>query len=407
MKLLVTDSTHHSREWQVTTSASMGRWADNTIQLEDAGVGWRHALLERRWDGDWVRDLGSTNGTFVNGARIGGEYRLQTGDVISLGGRVTIQVLEALPLTSSAISSSAPMFYPLAPVGGKRNPRISLPYWVVAGLGVLLVLLMSGVAIRQFLKPKRPSFAHEAALAQGTLLRPTAPSAKTGETPNPSLTSSPVPIDKIPVLVRNLASQLTGKPLTYYQFDPLMLAEIRKLAEDYRLNVTIQAQEAKPDIVRAFSDARGLKPLFGFVLAMSESRFQASQSVTAVGYWRVPMPIAQMYAPGESWTSLNQLEPSANLAAEHLRDVRSVFPDDADFMYLIACFGMPRHQAGDLHSALQLVSDDERRDFWKMVTARKVSPEGAARVVRFFAAGIVGENPSVFRLPAAKAFSEL
>jgi pSer/pThr/pTyr-binding forkhead associated (FHA) protein len=32
-----------------------------------------------------VHDLGSTNGTFVNGERIDGPYRLASGDVVSVG----------------------------------------------------------------------------------------------------------------------------------------------------------------------------------------------------------------------------------------------------------------------------------------------------------------------------------
>ena len=45
----------------------------------------RHARIEVRGDGAWVQDLESTNGTFVNGARVAGARRLEAGDVLRVG----------------------------------------------------------------------------------------------------------------------------------------------------------------------------------------------------------------------------------------------------------------------------------------------------------------------------------
>ena len=45
----------------------------------------RHAVLEPRPDGLWVEDIGSTNGTFVNGARVTTARLLAPGDVIRIG----------------------------------------------------------------------------------------------------------------------------------------------------------------------------------------------------------------------------------------------------------------------------------------------------------------------------------
>ncbi len=44
----------------------------------------QHARLDPRSDGVWVEDLGSTNGTFVNGNRVTAQ-RLQAGDVVRVG----------------------------------------------------------------------------------------------------------------------------------------------------------------------------------------------------------------------------------------------------------------------------------------------------------------------------------
>jgi pSer/pThr/pTyr-binding forkhead associated (FHA) protein len=71
---------------ELTDSARVGRGAENMIRLDaDTTVSSRHATLSRRPDGLWVEDAGSTNGTFVNGARVTSARLLQPGDVIRIG----------------------------------------------------------------------------------------------------------------------------------------------------------------------------------------------------------------------------------------------------------------------------------------------------------------------------------
>src|SRR5215472_16599906 len=64
---------------------SLGRHPNNTIQLLDKIVSKEHCILEQR-DGHFIlRDLGSLNGTYVNGERVRGEMVLKHGDEIALG----------------------------------------------------------------------------------------------------------------------------------------------------------------------------------------------------------------------------------------------------------------------------------------------------------------------------------
>ncbi len=64
---------------------SLGRHPNNTIQLLDKIVSKEHCILEQR-DGYFVlRDLGSLNGTYVNGERVRGETALKHGDESALG----------------------------------------------------------------------------------------------------------------------------------------------------------------------------------------------------------------------------------------------------------------------------------------------------------------------------------
>jgi adenylate cyclase len=64
---------------------SLGRHPNNSIQLLDKIVSKEHCILEQR-DGQFIlRDLGSLNGTYINGERVRGEQLLKHGDEIALG----------------------------------------------------------------------------------------------------------------------------------------------------------------------------------------------------------------------------------------------------------------------------------------------------------------------------------
>ena len=65
---------------------TIGRADDNVIVLagDDYASG-RHARVESALDGTWVVDLGSTNGTYVNGERLEGRRRLHEGDLVQVG----------------------------------------------------------------------------------------------------------------------------------------------------------------------------------------------------------------------------------------------------------------------------------------------------------------------------------
>src|SRR5580700_5276988 len=64
---------------------SLGRHPNNSIQLLDKIVSKEHCILEQREGIFVLRDLGSLNGTYVNGERVRGEQVLKHGDEIALG----------------------------------------------------------------------------------------------------------------------------------------------------------------------------------------------------------------------------------------------------------------------------------------------------------------------------------
>ena len=70
----------------VGSAAVAGRDVGSTILLDgDDFASSRHAKLEPGADGVWVEDLGSTNGTFVNGERITARTLVRAGDTVRIG----------------------------------------------------------------------------------------------------------------------------------------------------------------------------------------------------------------------------------------------------------------------------------------------------------------------------------
>jgi hypothetical protein len=65
---------------------TIGRGHQNDIAIAtDEYASARHARFEPRQDGVWVQDLGSTNGTYLNGTRLDGPRRLARGDIVRVG----------------------------------------------------------------------------------------------------------------------------------------------------------------------------------------------------------------------------------------------------------------------------------------------------------------------------------
>ncbi|MCU0293203.1 MAG: FHA domain-containing protein [Thermoanaerobaculaceae bacterium] len=108
----------------------IGRETDCELRLDDPGVSRHHAAVEPTPAGARVTDLGSSNGTFVNGRRIDGPEDLAEGDEIAVGHtRLTLgRIQEARPAPAStglAPSQVEPPAEPLAPAppGPQAPPR--------------------------------------------------------------------------------------------------------------------------------------------------------------------------------------------------------------------------------------------------------------------------------------------
>jgi len=77
---------------------TIGRKPDNDVQIDNLAVSGKHALVITILDDSFLEDLGSTNGTYVNGKLIK-KHALRNGDVIGIGKHELKYINEAATAT--------------------------------------------------------------------------------------------------------------------------------------------------------------------------------------------------------------------------------------------------------------------------------------------------------------------
>lgn len=143
---------------------TIGRDSSNGVAINDAEVSRRHSRLSFQGGKYVIEDLGSTNGTFVNGQRLAGPVVLKAGDVVSLGEQIVMMYdainmdpgatmvvsrksarVEPPPAQSSApayaSSSPAPSSYTPPPAPGKKTNMA--PIFIGSGVFLFICLCVS------------------------------------------------------------------------------------------------------------------------------------------------------------------------------------------------------------------------------------------------------------------------
>ena len=72
-------------EYDVAYGVTLGRGDSADVRMEDPFASSRHARIERQGDVLVIEDLGSTNGTYLNGEQLTGPQPLHPGDRIRIG----------------------------------------------------------------------------------------------------------------------------------------------------------------------------------------------------------------------------------------------------------------------------------------------------------------------------------
>lgn len=138
----------------------MGRDVTNDVVLGDAEVSRQHARVTRTPAGFVLEDLGSTNGTFVNGDRLAAPRVLNAGDLLGLGENVTLTFESTAPESAATVMGPAAASprtaappAPRAAVAGPPAPKAAgaIPAvegeksgtrrWIIAGCGCLFLMV--------------------------------------------------------------------------------------------------------------------------------------------------------------------------------------------------------------------------------------------------------------------------
>lgn len=174
------------RRVEVDAELVVGR-EDAGLTIEDEEISRRHAVFRPGDGGIEIEDLGSTNGTYVNGVRIEAATRLAGGDTVKLGrsvlqvesARAAATVAAAVPAAPAAAApmGAAPMGAPMgaappaaaaslsAPPGARSAPAAAFGAYTAPAAGKR----SRGIASRQ-LGPQLVSFAIVAATAVALVL---------------------------------------------------------------------------------------------------------------------------------------------------------------------------------------------------------------------------------------------
>ena len=119
------------------SQTTLGRDGSNTIPINDAEVSRYHARMTLQGGKIVLEDLGSTNGTSVDGNRISGPHVLKAGEMISLGEDIVFVFdVESFDPDATVVSAAAAVPRPSQPAAAPRQeptPYQSAPPQAYAG----------------------------------------------------------------------------------------------------------------------------------------------------------------------------------------------------------------------------------------------------------------------------------
>jgi predicted component of type VI protein secretion system len=165
-RMIVRTGPNPGTTYDLTKEVSLlGRDVSNDIIIGDAEISRQHARLTRTPGGYVLEDLGSTNGSFVNGERLMAPRVLNPGDLIALGENVSLTFDAVAPEAAATVASTAaqpedgPAPQAAATPAPQPTPAKSAPAatpveapaekkkrspWILAGIGCFVLILACG-----------------------------------------------------------------------------------------------------------------------------------------------------------------------------------------------------------------------------------------------------------------------
>jgi hypothetical protein len=125
----------------VSPEVTLGREEATDISVRDPEVSRRHARISWQSGNYYVEDLGSTNGTFLNGTLVATAQALRPGDTIGIGQTLLVFQMQvgAVPPQATAVAA-APAPPPPMPTAEPAEPKSRGSRCLLWGCGCLIVL---------------------------------------------------------------------------------------------------------------------------------------------------------------------------------------------------------------------------------------------------------------------------
>jgi predicted component of type VI protein secretion system len=165
-RMIVRTGPNPGTVFELTKDVSLiGRDVTNDVIVGDAEVSRQHARLTRTPGGYVLEDLGSTNGTFVNGERLVAPRVMNPGDLVALGETISLTFNATAPEAAATVAQPAATAEPAkgAPLGAVQPAAQAQPAappspafedpgpakkgrkpWILAGVGCFVLILVCG-----------------------------------------------------------------------------------------------------------------------------------------------------------------------------------------------------------------------------------------------------------------------
>jgi predicted component of type VI protein secretion system len=165
-RMIVRTGPNPGTVFELTKEVSLiGRDVTNDVVVGDAEVSRQHSRLTRTPGGYVLEDLGSTNGTFVNGERLVAPRVMNPGDLVALGETVSLTFDATSPEAAATVAQPAatakpvkkapqaaaqpavqakPSAPPSPAVEGSAPAKKAKKPWLLAGVGCFILILVCG-----------------------------------------------------------------------------------------------------------------------------------------------------------------------------------------------------------------------------------------------------------------------